>query len=107
MGQGVGMVQMPCPEQEVWGGVLKTRMLALYGDTARVFPGVVKALRPIGLLYVRWAYRAMARKVAAQIDDYVSSGFTSGSMVRRRAAFGAPSTSRDSSATCFAPIAAS
>lgn len=76
MDQGVGMVQMPCPEQEVWGGVLKTRMLALYGRRARVFPGVVKALLPIGLLYVRWEYRAMARKVAAQIDDYVSSGFT-------------------------------
>lgn len=76
MDQGVGMVQMPCPEQEVWGGVLKTRMLALYGSTARAFPGVVKALLPIGLLYVRWAYRAMARKVAAQLDDYVSSGFS-------------------------------
>ena len=76
MDQGVGMVQMPCPEQQVWGGVLKTRMLALYGRRARAFPGVVKALLPVGLLYMRWAYRAMARKVAAQIDDYVSSGFT-------------------------------
>jgi predicted secreted protein len=75
MDQGVGMVQMPCPEQQVWGGVLKTRMLALYGRRARAFPGVVKALLPVGLLYVRWAYRAMARKLAAQIDDYANSGF--------------------------------
>jgi predicted secreted protein len=76
MDQGVGMVQMPCPEQEVWGGVLKKRMLALYGRRVRAFPGVVRALIPIGLLYVRLAYRAMARSVAAQIDDYESSGFT-------------------------------
>ena len=26
---GTGIVQMPCPEQRVWGGVLKTRMLWL------------------------------------------------------------------------------
>jgi hypothetical protein len=76
MDQGVGMVQMPCPEQQEWGGVLKTRMLALYGRRARAFPGVVKALVPVGLLYVRRAYRVMARMLAAQIDDYVSSGFT-------------------------------
>lgn len=74
--QGIGMVQIPCPEQEVWGGVLRTRMLALYGSSARVFSDVINALLPIGLLYVRWKHRAIARKVAAQIDDYVSSGFS-------------------------------
>lgn len=29
MDGGVGIVQLPCPEQRVWGGVLKRRLLAL------------------------------------------------------------------------------
>jgi predicted secreted protein len=78
MDQGVGMVQMPCPEQQVWGGVLKRRMLRLYGArrTSRVADSLIRALLPIGLLYVRRAYRRMARVVAAQIEDYLTSGFT-------------------------------
>lgn len=73
MDLGIGMVQMPCPEQEVWGGVLKKRLLALYGAKRSRLVG---ALLPIGLRYVRWAYRRLARKVAAQIEDYVTSGYS-------------------------------
>ena len=29
--RGVGICQMPCPEQRAWGGVLKRRMLRAYG----------------------------------------------------------------------------
>jgi hypothetical protein len=31
LNSGVGLSQMPCPEQRAWGGVLKRRMLRAYG----------------------------------------------------------------------------
>jgi predicted secreted protein len=78
MDRGIGMVQMPCPEQEVWGGVLKRRILSLYGTRQRsvLADGLVRALLPVALSYVRLRYRWIARNVAKQIDDYVRSGFT-------------------------------
>ena len=75
MDRGIGMVQMPCPEQEVWGGVLKRRMLRLYG-TNRFARRAVSTLLPSAMVYVRLAYRRLARSVAARIDDYSRSGFT-------------------------------
>jgi predicted secreted protein len=77
MDRDIGMVQMPCPEQQVWGGVLKRKMLWIYGKgrASRVANRLVKALLPLGLLYVRRAFRNMARNVAVQIEDYLSSGF--------------------------------
>ena len=75
--QGIGIVQMPCPEQQAWGGVLKKRLLRLYGTRAS-HPALHRlewALLPIGLLFTRLVYRRLARQVAAQIDDYLRSGF--------------------------------
>ena len=31
MDRDLGIVQMPCPEQQAWGGVLKRTMLRAYG----------------------------------------------------------------------------
>ncbi|CAN5924689.1 hypothetical protein BH11MYX4_BH11MYX4_65490 [soil metagenome] len=78
MDHGIGMVQMPCPEQAVWGGVLKRRMLRLYGLKRRspLAHRLSSALVPLGLRYVRRRYRTMARAVATQVEDYVASGFT-------------------------------
>lgn len=72
---GVGIVQLPCPEQHAWGGVLKRWMLALYGRRVlRWYP----VRRPLVVL-VRWAtavhYGHLARRTAREIIDYVSSGF--------------------------------
>src|SRR5512146_1334310 len=37
----VGIVQMPCPEQLAWGGVLKRHMLRMYGHPlARALAGI-------------------------------------------------------------------
>jgi predicted secreted protein len=69
--KGIGIVQMPCPEQAAWGGVLKRRLLALYGAKR-----VPRALLPIALRYTRFVYRRLARSVAAQLEDYVASGFS-------------------------------
>ncbi len=32
LARGVGVCQLPCPEQRAWGGVLKRRMLVAYGS---------------------------------------------------------------------------
>ena len=73
---GLGVVQMPCPEQEVWGGVLKRRMLWLYGleRRNRLAAALVRLGRPIATWYVRRRSRRLARRIAAQIDDDVRSG---------------------------------
>lgn len=76
-GLGLGIVQLPCPEEQAWGGVLKRRLLALYGAAAGQ-PAAVRAvetLLPLALRYTRAVYRRLARRTAAQIADYVSSGY--------------------------------
>lgn len=74
--RGLGLVQLPCPEQEVWGGVLKRRMLRLYGleRRSRLAAALVRLARPLATWYVRWAYRRLARRIAAQVADYERSG---------------------------------
>ena len=70
---GVGIVQMACPEQRVWGGVLKRRFLWLIRH-----PYVARAshsLLALGRPYLRFRYRRLARAVARDIEDYVGSGF--------------------------------
>jgi predicted secreted protein len=69
---GVGIVQMACPEQRVWGGVLKRRFLWLIAH-----PYVARAshsLLALGRPYLRFRYRRLARAVARDIEDYVGSG---------------------------------
>jgi predicted secreted protein len=76
--QDIGIVQMPCPEQEVWGGVLKERMLSLYGTRLRnpIASRLQMAFLPIVMFYIRRAYRRLARRVARQIENYLASGFS-------------------------------
>ena len=71
---GTGIVQMPCPEQRVWGGVLKTRMLCLiqHPRIARAVPVVWPAV----LRYVRWRYAHHARAVVRDVEDYHASGLS-------------------------------
>ena len=71
---GTGIVQLPCPEQRVWGGVLKTRMLWLvqHPRIARILPPLLPALRG----YLRWRYARIARAVTADLADYLASGLT-------------------------------
>ena len=74
--QGVGICQMPCPEQRAWGGVLKRRMLLAYG--ARGTP-LYRARGPLLWLFIahtRAVYRGLARAVARDISDYARSGVT-------------------------------
>lgn len=72
---GAGIVQLPCPEQHAWGGVLKRWMLTLYGRRVLRWSPV---RRPLVVL-VRWAtavrYGHLARRTAREIVDYATSGF--------------------------------
>ncbi|HEX2913056.1 MAG TPA: hypothetical protein VH186_19785 [Chloroflexia bacterium] len=70
-----GMVQMPCPEQQAWGGVLKRRLLLLYGTRTTFFYPLLKVALPFFLAYTRWVYRRQAKQTASQIKDYLATGF--------------------------------
>ena len=74
----LGIVQMPCPEQRAWGGVLKRFLLLAYGLKER-HPLAYHVRRPLihaGLWYTRRVYRGLAKSIAAQIEDYQTSGFS-------------------------------
>lgn len=57
---------------------LKKRMLHLYGsnDARPALQRLKTAAVPLALFYTRLAYRKLARQVAAQVEDYVVSGFS-------------------------------
>jgi predicted secreted protein len=73
---GIGIVQMPCPEQLAWGGVLKRSLLAGYG--LRHTCPLLYLLRQPMLALFRWRtrriYENVARQVAREVADYVASG---------------------------------
>ena len=73
---GIGVVQLPCPEQHAWGGVLKRRLLSFYGSAGSVRHGIGRALLRLMLWYTSRVYRRLARETAEQIGDYERSGVT-------------------------------
>lgn len=74
LAHGVGIVQLPCPEQRAWGGVLKRRLLHWYGAQGRRWYGLRGLLLPLGLGYTWIVYRRLARDTAAQIEDCQRAG---------------------------------
>lgn len=73
---GIGIVQLPCPEQEVWGGVLKRWLLWCYGLKRSWLYRVHPILLPLARVYTYLRYRHIATRIAHQIQDYQDSGFT-------------------------------
>jgi hypothetical protein len=67
---------MPCPEQQAWGGVLKRRLLLVYGSQAWLPRRLRRLLLPLPLAYTTISYRRLARRVARQIADYRACGAT-------------------------------
>lgn len=69
---GVGIIQLPCPEQQVWGGVLKTRFLWLLDHRwlARAGPLV----GPLVIMLMRRRYVRLAKMVVDQVQDYTAAG---------------------------------
>lgn len=72
--EGLGIYQMHCPEQRVWGGVLKRHLLPIYGSKGTPLYRLRHVLLPLFILYTRWAYRGLAKEVVRDIEDYVRSG---------------------------------
>lgn len=72
--EGVGIVQLPCPEQRVWGGVLKSRWLWVLDHrwVARAGPALARLAVP----YLRLRYARLARAVADDVEDCLSAGLT-------------------------------
>ena len=71
---GTGIIQMACPEQRVWGGVLKTRMLWLIAH-----PRIARAARvlfPVVLRYVRWRYAHQAGAIVRDVEGCLASGLS-------------------------------
>jgi predicted secreted protein len=75
MDKGAGIVQMPCPEQLVWGGVNKTWMWLAYASLGTVRQYLSTALLPIFLLYTRLRYKMIACDVCKQMKDYRKAGY--------------------------------
>lgn len=74
LSSGIGIVQMPCPEQQAWGGVLKRRMLMAYGADGILRRAAARiAVRPF-VWYTRLVYARLGRRTAAQIADYRRCG---------------------------------
>lgn len=74
LGRGVGVCQLPCPEQRAWGGVLKRRMLVAYGSAGTLrAPAARLLLRPF-TWYTRRVYARLARAVTGDILDYHRCG---------------------------------
>lgn len=69
---GEGICQLPCPEQAAWGGVGK-RYLVIFWGRPLLRPLAARVL-PAFVLYTRLRYRALARRVAAQVADYRAAG---------------------------------
>lgn len=71
---GVGIIQMPCPEQRAWGGVDKRYTMPAYGADKSRLRLLRRPASWLFLLYTRLAYRRLASQVAQDIGDYVRSG---------------------------------
>jgi predicted secreted protein len=74
LSRGVGIYQMPCPEQRAWGGVRKRRLLTAYGAGGTLRGPVVRLLLPVFLRHTRRVYTRLARRVAADVRDYRRAG---------------------------------
>jgi predicted secreted protein len=73
---GIGICQLPCPEQRAWGGVLKPYTLAMYGSRGTLRYRARRLLLPLFIAYTRWRYWRLAGAVAREIADYARSGIT-------------------------------
>ncbi len=72
----VGIVQLPCPEQLAWGGVIKRWLLLGYGSKGTVIYRWRRFLLPVVLWCTQRIYGQLARKAAVQIQNYQDVGYS-------------------------------
>ena len=71
---GVGIHQMPCPEQRAWGGALKRSLVPMYASRGTVVYRFRHLLAALLLSWTRLVYARLARHVVRDIADYLRSG---------------------------------
>ncbi len=71
---GLGICQMPCPEQRAWGGIHKPAMMLAYGLCDSPLYRFRRPLFRLFLLYTRIRYSLLARRVAREIRDCQRAG---------------------------------
>jgi len=71
----IGIVQMICPEQKTWGGVLKREMLMGYCIKGTWLRPFLKIYMVFFLWKTKRSFKKIARDVVADINDYMDSGF--------------------------------
>jgi uncharacterized protein YbbK (DUF523 family) len=74
LGSGIGISQLPCPEQRAWGGVLKRRMLLAYGSAGTFRAPLVRLLACPFTWFTRRVYARLAHGIAREIRDYQRCG---------------------------------
>ena len=70
---GVGIVQMPCPEQHAWGGVLKRHLIRLYGNRSLRWAPMRRLAVTLVRTITALRYASLARRTARAIADYTTS----------------------------------
>jgi hypothetical protein len=73
--EGIGICQMPCPEQRAWGGVRKRHLAGLYGRRTLRWHPVRRVVLAVATLWTTIVYRRLAGRVAGEVADYLRSGF--------------------------------
>jgi predicted secreted protein len=74
LASGVGICQLPCPEQRAWGGVLKRRMLVAYGSAGTLRAPLARLLLRPFTWYTRRVYARLARAITRDVADYRRCG---------------------------------
>ncbi len=74
LARGVGICQLPCPEQRAWGGVLKRRMLVAYGSAGTLRAPLARLLLRPFTWYTRMVYARLARAITGEVADYRRCG---------------------------------
>ncbi len=69
------IIQMKCPEQQTWGGILKPMMWLAFESKKTFLYRMRPVILPFFLLYTRTIYRLIAREVVHELCDYVKSGY--------------------------------
>jgi predicted secreted protein len=73
--QGIGIVQMKCPEQKAWGGLLKKYMWQPMSSRNTILYKLKGVFLPFFIWNTRRIYQKIAREIGAEIKDYLESGF--------------------------------
>lgn len=73
--RGIGIVQMPCPEQRAWGGVLKEHLWYSVGIEHTPIYNLRGLFLPGFIWNTGRVIRKVAKEAAADIENYSNSGF--------------------------------